>query len=297
MRVRGRRAVEALVDGRAHRIGQPRAARGAPPRSSSRSFFTEPNSLSSRCLRPGPRPGMSSMHRDRHLLAAELAVVRDREAVGLVAHLLEEVQRLGVARDHAPGRLGPGRYTSSNFLARLATQMSSRPSSSSTRTATLSWPLPPSITSRFGGYENRLPGVRAFVALAEVVAEPAGEHVFHRREVVLVVERLHLEAAVVGALGEAVFHHDHRRDDLGALEVARCRSTRCAAALRAGRAPPGARAACGRARCGRRRAAACGAGTTPRALSIAVSSSSRLPPRCGTRMRTFEPRFSARNSS
>ena len=28
-----------------------------------------------------------------------------------------------------------------------------------------------------------------------------------------------LEAAVVGPLGQAVFHHDHRRDDLGALQV------------------------------------------------------------------------------
>ena len=30
--------------------------------------------------------------------------------------------------------------------------------------------------------------VRAFVALAEVVAEPAGQHLLHRREVVLAVE-------------------------------------------------------------------------------------------------------------
>ena len=35
----------------------------------------------------------------RHLLAAQLAVVRDREAVRLVAHLLQQVQRLRVARD------------------------------------------------------------------------------------------------------------------------------------------------------------------------------------------------------
>ena len=34
-----------------------------------------------------------------------------------------------------------------------------------------------------------LAGVRAFVALAQVVAEPAGEHLLHRREVVLAVER------------------------------------------------------------------------------------------------------------
>ena len=195
------------------------------------------------------------------------------------------------------GSARPGRYTSSNRFARLATQMSSRPSSSSTRTATPSWPLPPSISSRFGGYANRLPRVRAFVALAQVVAEAAGQHFFHRREVVLAVERLHLEPAVVGALRQAVFHHDHRRRRSRCPGGSRCRSTRCAAAPRAGRAPPAARAARAPARCGRTRAAACAARTPPRALSVAVASSSRLPPRCGTRMRTFDPRLSARNSS
>src|SRR5687767_11248645 len=51
---------------------------------------------------PAPRrtePGDIVEHRPRHLLVPKLAVVRDREAVGLVAHLLEEVERLGVARD------------------------------------------------------------------------------------------------------------------------------------------------------------------------------------------------------
>ena len=75
------------------------------------------------------------------------------------------------------------------------------------------------MSSRLGGYENRLPAVRALVALVQVVAEAAGEHLLHRREVVLAVEGLDLEAAVVGALRQAVLHHHHRRDDLGALQV------------------------------------------------------------------------------
>ena len=71
--------------------------------------------------------------------------------------------------------------------------MSSSPSSSSTRTATLSWPLPPSITSRFGGYANRLPGLRALVALVEVAPEPAGQRLLHRGEVVLALGALILK--------------------------------------------------------------------------------------------------------
>ena len=38
-------------------------------------------------------------HRRRHPLAPQLAVVRDGEAVGLVADALQQVQRLGLARD------------------------------------------------------------------------------------------------------------------------------------------------------------------------------------------------------
>src|SRR5205823_12320117 len=58
-----------------------------------------------------------------------------------------------------------------------------------------------------------------FVALLEVPAEPAREHLLHRREVVLTLLTADLEAPVVGALGEAVLHDDHRADDLGPLEV------------------------------------------------------------------------------
>src|SRR4051794_30541234 len=117
------------------------------------------------------------------------------------------------------GSARPGRYTSSNRLARLATQMSSRPSSSSTRTATPSWPLPPSMSKRFGGDENRLPPRAPSSRPSGERREPPGEHLFHRREVVLTVLVPDLEAPVVGPLREPVLHHDHRADDLGALEV------------------------------------------------------------------------------
>ena len=75
--------------------------------SSSRSFFTEPNSLQQPLLAGRAEAGDVVEHRRRHLLVAQLAVVRDREAVRLVAHLLQQVQRLRVARD--AHRLGAAR--------------------------------------------------------------------------------------------------------------------------------------------------------------------------------------------
>ena len=79
---------------------------------------------------------MPSSTRRGHALAAQLAVVRDGEAVRLVADPLQQVQRLAVAGDRGRGSLRPGTYTSSKRLASDATGISSSsPSSSSTRTA------------------------------------------------------------------------------------------------------------------------------------------------------------------
>ena len=77
--------------------------------------------------------------------------------------------------------------------------------------------MPPSITSRFGGYANRFPA-RAFVALVEVAPEPPAQHLLHRGEVVLALV-LDLEVPVVRPLRQPVLEHGHRRDDLGALQV------------------------------------------------------------------------------
>ena len=189
------------------------------------------------------------------------------------------------------GSLRPGRNTSSKRLARLADADVFETELLEHAHGDVELALAAVDHEQVRRVREPLARVRAFVALAEVVAEPAGEHLFHRREVVLVVERLHLEAAVVGALGDAVFHHDHRRDDLGALDVRDVEALDAQRRLGQTRAPPAARRARGRARCDPTRAAACAAGTLSRALSIAVSSSSRLPPRCGTRMRTLEPRL------
>ena len=66
----------------------------------SRTRFAEPNTLSSSRRRFGPTPGRSSNADLRRLLRAQVAVVRDREPVGLVAQPLDEVQRLRRGGEH-----------------------------------------------------------------------------------------------------------------------------------------------------------------------------------------------------
>ena len=57
------------------------------------------------------------------------------------------------------------------------------------------------------------------VALGQVGREATGQDLFHRRVVVVAGDVLDLEAAVVALLGQAVLHHHHRPDVIGALEV------------------------------------------------------------------------------
>ena len=80
-------------------------------------------------------------------------------------------------------------------------------------------PLPAVDDQEVGRVCEALALAGAFVALLEVTAEPAGEHLLHRGEVVLALLPADLEAPVVGALREAVLHDDHRSDDLGSLKV------------------------------------------------------------------------------
>ena len=229
---------------------------------SARSFLTEPNSLQQ--PRPAGRaePGDVVEHRLRRLLGPQLAVVRDREPVGLVAHLLEQVQRLGVARDaDRVGAAGPVDLLEALGQARHPDVLEPELLEHPHRDAEL--PLAAVDQQQVRRVREPLARARALVALVEVAAEAAGEHLFHRREVVLAFVVADLEAPVVGALRQAVLHHDHRRRRSRCPAGSRCRSTRCAAALRAGRARPAARSARGRGRCGRTRAAACAARTLP----------------------------------
>ena len=56
-------------------------------------------------------------------------------------------------------------------------------------------------------------------ALVEQSLEPAGDRLVHGGDVVLPVDALDHEPAVVALARQAVLEHHHRRDDLGALQV------------------------------------------------------------------------------
>ncbi len=57
------------------------------------------------------------------------------------------------------------------------------------------------------------------LALGEVAAEPAGDHLVDGADVVLPLDRLDREPAVLALAGEAVLEHDHGRDHVRALQV------------------------------------------------------------------------------
>ena len=90
-----------------------------------------------------------------------------------------------------------------------ATRGRSRPSSAPS--AADSWPLPPSMTTRFG--TDGEPGVVAVVGGVGVrePREAAPHGLRHRREVVLPLAVPDPEDAVVGLLRDALLEHDHRR--------------------------------------------------------------------------------------
>ena len=115
-------------------------------------------------MRVGPSPGTSSSTERGHLLVAQLAVVGDGEAVGLVAHLLEQVERLGVARDaHRLRR--PGHVDLLEPLGEAGHRDVLEPEllEHAHRDAELA--LAAVDEHRLGGYANRLPAARALVAL------------------------------------------------------------------------------------------------------------------------------------
>ena len=111
------------------------------------------------------------------------------------------------------------------------------PSSSRARWAAATCGGPPSTTTRPGrvGELARPPGVRVDEhragasrhpaaarepgLLVEQPPEPPGDHLVHRRDVVLAVDALDDEPAVLALAGQPVLEDHHRRDDLGALQV------------------------------------------------------------------------------
>src|SRR4051812_818461 len=154
----------------------------------------------------------------RALPVAQLAVIRDGKAMRFVAHLLQQIERLGVARDaHRLRKTGPVHLLEPLGETGDADVLEAQLLEDADRHAELA--LAAVDEQEVRRVREPLARARPFVALVEVTAEPPGEHLFHRREVVLTVLVSDLEAPVVGPLREPVLHHDHRADDLGALEV------------------------------------------------------------------------------
>ena len=163
-------------------------------------------------------------------------MVGDREPVGLVADPLEQVEPLATTAPGSPGPPRSGSQTSSSRLARPQTGMSSMPSSSQRRAG-----RPPPAAGRrrrprargrrrtcaaarsrgrpaSGRYRPVATSVAAGL-LVEQPPEPPGDHLVHRRDVVLAVDALDHEPAVLALAGQAVLEDHHRGDHLGALEV------------------------------------------------------------------------------
>ena len=97
-------------------------------------------------------------------------------------------------RGMSTGSAWPGTYTSSNRLASDATGISSLEPEvvARTRSATPSWPLPPSTSSSCGGYgelPGRSPARRRLLPLGQVGGEPPGQHLLHGGEVVVALDR------------------------------------------------------------------------------------------------------------
>ena len=184
---------------------------------------TPPSSLTSRFWRDLPEPGDVVEHARRHPLAPQLAVEGVGEAVGLVADPLQQEQRLGLAGD--VDRVGPAGHV--DLLEPLGQR---RDRDLLVEAEVAHDPLGHGQLALAAVDQQQLrrvgepPGPLAPLAdravpLDEVGGEAAGQHLLHGGVVVVAGDVLDLEAAVLALLGQAVLHHHHRADVVGALEV------------------------------------------------------------------------------
>ena len=171
---------------------------------------------------PGlPHPGDAVEHAAGHGPVAQLAVVGDGEAVGLVADPLEEVQGLaGPGDDHRVGRarhvhllhpLGQrhhGQVGAGRGPHRLqgGGQLGPAPVDHDQVGRVGELPPPPVL---FLGE----------VPLGGQAGQAAGQDLAQGGHVVLALDRADLEAPVLALAGQAVLEHHHRAHHLAALEV------------------------------------------------------------------------------
>ncbi len=172
-------------------------------------------------LAGGAEAGDAVEDRRRHALAAELAVVRDGEAVGLVADALEQVE--GIAPPRHPHRIGG---TGPVHLLELLGQR--RHGDLLVEAELLEHPDGDPELPLAAVDEQQLRRVREaatalgdrLVTVLDVGAQAPGQHLLHGGEVVVALRALDLETAVLALLGETVLEHHHRADVVAALDVA-----------------------------------------------------------------------------
>src|SRR3954451_7620650 len=161
--------------------------------------------------------------RRRHRAVAARAVMGDGEAVGLVAHALQQLQLGLVVRD--PDRLAPAGYE--HLLDALGQGDHGHPApAEALERAQARRELPRAAVDddQVGQRGERLVAlgvVRAEVLLGLPLREPTAEDLLHGGEVVghALLPAAHVEAPVVGLLRRAAFEDDHRRDLVGAHQV------------------------------------------------------------------------------
>ena len=213
----------------------PRAARLIPgvaatsSTDASRMRRTLPKRLRSAFLRPDPIPGTSSSSDRERSLAADLAVIRDREAMRLIPDALDQVEALARRAAGRSDRGSAGNVELLEALGETAERDVGRgPGRSCTPTAAESWPFPPSTITRSGSAQpprgplaDAPPSAPGLVELvlgglvrtdrrqrerarlrpqASRAAEPAAEDLGHHPEVVGRLAGADPEAAVLARL-------------------------------------------------------------------------------------------------
>src|SRR3954452_8164434 len=176
-----------------------------------------------RALAGGADAGQVVEQRRGHRAVAPRAMVRDREAVGLVAHTRQELERgRVVAEDDRRAAAGD---------EDLLDALGERHDRHAPRAEALERPqagaeLAGAAVDHDQVRQRRerlvaLRVVRAQVLLGLPLREPARQHLLHRGEVVghAVLEAADREAAVVGFLRRAALEDDHRRDRVRAHQV------------------------------------------------------------------------------
>ena len=183
----------------------------------SRIRLVEPNTRRRACLRLGPTPGRSSKTDRTGSLGPQVAVIGDREAMGLVAQALDQVQR--GRRRRQQDRVGAtGQEQLLAFLGQAGQRdiVEAELGEDLGRGADLA--LAAVDDHQVGQPPAELLGTALLGRRCPPEAPP--EDLLVAGEVVGAVDRLDPEAAIVTGPRLAVLEDDHAGDRLGALEVA-----------------------------------------------------------------------------